>query len=465
MKSPIIINLTVLKDLAQTPPSGSKIFVWDLEVRGFGAWKSQMGRTTFVYQYRSPIDRRTRRATLGQLGELTIRQARDMSRDLASAVRNGIDPREEKLKAAEARRGDEALLLRNVVPIYYAQKELTAKVDGNVRRSLENDVLPVLGDMHIGRIPVTAVETMLIDLGKRSPSAARHAVAALKVVLNYAKRTKRIVTAVTDGMDTPKSNKRDRAFTPFETARYIEAVHDLGGKREAMLMTTFLLLRRINEVAQMSWEEVDQAEWVWLLPGPRTKNRQPQRLILPRQVVAILTGLHPDPKTRRGAVFSPNKTMRDIASKVWDMLDANLDRRLELHAAKSGNPRPSFAHYTIHDGRTTAATFLQKKPLSFPPHIIEAALNHATQEHGVKAVYQLHRYADEVGDMLQSWADYVDGLMASDDAWPGGRSLPFIEIDEREARAMNLRTGWTERTKLAKRSASEPSGAKKRKAS
>jgi len=220
LKSPITINLTILKDLEQTPPSGSKIFVWDLEVRGFGAWKSQMGRTTFVYQYRSPIDRRTRRATLGQLGELTIRQARDMSRDLASAVRNGIDPREEKLKAVEARRADEALLLRNVVPIYYAQKELTAPVDGNVRRSLENDILPVLGDMHIGRIPATAVETMLIDLGKRSPSAARHAVAALKVVLNYAKRTKRIVTAVTDGTLLLQDRNRADRRRPAEAGRF-----------------------------------------------------------------------------------------------------------------------------------------------------------------------------------------------------------------------------------------------------
>ncbi|MEH3036175.1 MAG: integrase family protein [Sphingomonas adhaesiva] len=465
MKTPLIINLSILKNLERTPPSGSKAFTWDLEVRGFGAWKNQMGRITFVYQYRSPLDRRTRRVTLGQLGELTIRQARDMSRDLASAVRKGIDPREEKRAVADARKQDETLLLRNVVPIYYAQKELKAPVDRNVRRSLENDILPALGDMHIGRIPVTAVESMLIDLAKRSPSAARHALASLKVVLNYAKRTKRIVTAVTDGMETPKSNKRERAFSPFEIARFLEAVHDLGGKREAMLTTIFLLLRRVNEVAQMTWEEVDQVEWAWRLPGPRSKNRQPQRLILPRQVVAIITSLHPDPKTRRGAIFSPNKSMRDISSKVWDMLDANLDRRLELHEAKSGKPRPAFAHYTLHDGRTTAATLLQKKPLSFPPHIIEAALNHATQEHGIKAVYQLHRYADEVGDMLQRWADYVDGVMAAADTWPGGRALPFIEIDEREARATNLRADWTKRKLLAKRSAREPSGAKKRSSS
>jgi integrase len=424
-----------------------------------------MGRTTFVYQYRSPLDGRTRRVTLGQLGELTIRQARDMSRDLASAVRKGIDPREEKRAAADARKNDETLLLRNVVPIYYAQKELKAPVDRNVRRSLENDILPALGDMHIGRIPVTAVESMLIDLAKRSPSAARHALAGLKVVLNYAKRTKRIVTAVTDGMETPKSNQRTRAFSPFEVARYLEAVHDLGGKREAMLTTIFLLLRRVNEVAQMTWEEVDQPKWVWLLPGRRTKNGQPQRLILPRQVVAILTGLHPDPKTRRGAIFSPNKTMRDISSKVWDMLDANLDRRLELHAAQTGSPRPAFAHYTLHDGRTTAATLLQQKPLSFLPHVIEAALNHATQEHGIKAVYQQHRYADEVGDMLQRWADHVDGLMAADDVWCGGRELPFIELDERERRATHMRTGWKERTVLAKRSIEYASGKNRRKTS
>ena len=72
MHSIVISKRTLDKRLVETRPSGSQRFIWDLETPGFGAWKNQNGRVAFVYQYRSPIDNRVRRITLGKLGELTV---------------------------------------------------------------------------------------------------------------------------------------------------------------------------------------------------------------------------------------------------------------------------------------------------------------------------------------------------------------------------------------------------------
>lgn len=442
------------KELEPSEPSGSKQFLWDLQVRGFGAWKSSKLLVTFVYQFRSPIDNRTRRTTLGQLGEISVQQARDLARDLASKVRHGIDPVEEKRQERTARIAEDALKLRNYVPVFYETRGKEKPLARQLQQSLEQDVLPALGDMQMARITSAQVLDLGTKLEKRSPTAKRRGIEVLKLVLNAAKRAELITRAATDTVPTPKSGVRDRAFSRFEIARYLEAVHDLGTHRAAILTVLFLLLRRVNEVAKMVWEEVDQQTWTWTLRGPRSKNRKPQILMLPRQVVAILQATQPDPKTRRGFVFSVRPKGKDISNKVWDMLDANLDRRLDLHAAAVNAPRPDFEHYTIHDGRTSAASMLQKKPLSIPPHIIEAALNHMSQESGLKPVYQTHRYAEEVGEMLQRWADLVDEIMLEQDAWLGGRDLPPLGVDEREQRATNLRQNWTERKKIARRSSS-----------
>lgn len=45
------------------------VFVWDSEVRGFGARVKPSGTKTFVIQYRN-AERRTRRFVIGQFGVL-----------------------------------------------------------------------------------------------------------------------------------------------------------------------------------------------------------------------------------------------------------------------------------------------------------------------------------------------------------------------------------------------------------
>jgi integrase len=81
------------------------------------------------------------------------------------------------------------------------------------------------------------------------------------------------------------------------------------------------------------------------------------------------------------------------------------DAKIRLDAASG------VTGWTLHDLRRTAATGMAQ--LGVQPHVIEAALNHASGESkkGVAGIYNRSRYADEVRKALQAWADHVDGLV------------------------------------------------------
>lgn len=456
------INKSNTENMPRSSAGGSKIFHWDLTMPGFGVYTNHAGRATFVYQYRLRGGGKPRRITIGTLGQLTVQEARDIARGFAVQVVQGIDPVEARRETERARKKEALKTLSAFVPMFMDIRDSAGKpLDANLTRALLKDVLPRLGSRHMEKIEREEIEQMLIEMRNKSASAARRFIEVLKLVLNQARRSGVIKDVVTDRIPTPKSGRRDRAFNRFELARYLEALHDVGGAHGDALLIVLLLARRLLEVFNIKWQEIDQTTWTWTLPAPRTKSRRPQVLTLPHQVVAIFMRQCPDPKLRTGFVFGNASTDEERRQGIWiehkivDAIDANLDRRLELHVRASGAPRPPLEHFNVHDGRTTVATLMQQKPLSIPPEHIEALLHHSRPDGQLKGVYQTYRYVEEVGEALQKWCDHVDTLMQAPDAWPGGRDLPKMDVAERQSRALNLRKDWTEgRTKVAKRSKS-----------
>ena len=63
---------------------------------------------------------------------------------------------------------------------------------------------------------------------------------------------------------------------------------------------------------------------------------------------------------------------------------------------------------TIHDLRRTGATLLTEK--GFNQDVIEKALAH--EREGIRSVYIIAEYEAQRREMLQFWADYVEGLLS-----------------------------------------------------
>ena len=59
-------------------PAGKEVFLWDMQLSGFGVRVKPRGTRTYLVQYRNQHGR-TRRLALGQHGVLTCEQARKLA--------------------------------------------------------------------------------------------------------------------------------------------------------------------------------------------------------------------------------------------------------------------------------------------------------------------------------------------------------------------------------------------------
>lgn len=68
-----------------------------------------------------------------------------------------------------------------------------------------------------------------------------------------------------------------------------------------------------------------------------------------------------------------------------------------------------FEPFTVHDLRRTASTLLHET--GYNSDWIEKCLAH--EQRGVRAVYNKAEYAEQRREMLQAWADMVDGWIVN----------------------------------------------------
>ncbi len=153
----------------------------------------------------------------------------------------------------------------------------------------------------------------------------------------------------------------------------------------------------------MRWEEFSEDAREWLIPGARTKNKQPHLLPLCELARSILL----DIKARgidSELVFTTNgRTPVSGFSKAKKRIDNYIAERPESVGV--------VAPWTFHDLRRTTATGCQR--LGIPIDHTEALINHTGRRRGIVAVYQLYDYRLEKAVAGQRWAEKVISLVGS----------------------------------------------------
>ena len=132
------------------------------------------------------------------------------------------------------------------------------------------------------------------------------------------------------------------------------------------------------------------------------KMGEPHLVPLSTQAVAVLRELEPLTGSGRYVFPSLRTPSRPISENT---LGAAL-RRLGY----------STEEMTAHGFRATASTLLNEQ--GFPPDVIELQLAHA-ERNKVRAAYNRAQRVTERRNMMQAWANYLDGLKK------GGNVVPL----------------------------------------
>jgi integrase len=400
------------------PPGKSEAIFFDDDMPGFGLRLRKGGSASWIAQYR--IGAKQARVTLGKLAILDADEARREAKKVLAKAGLGVD-HQSKRRAREAKA---AVTFGAVADMYLKQsveKTQRPKTQAERRRHLERDWKPFRGRPveQIAKRDVTARLQVIAE--QHGPIASNRARGTLSAFYAWAiaqglAETNPVLGTVAVGTE----RVRDRVLTIAEVREVWRAA---GEDDHAQILRLLLLTgQRRNEVAGMSWPELDLDAGMWTIPRERSKNDRPHDAPLSEPAAAILLTLRSkwdaldeaDPRRKRALLFGTGVGAFSGWSKCKERLDARIargraERRLGRPLAKGEQPEPSdrLAPWTLHDLRRTVVTGMNE--LGIAPHVVEAVVNHVSgrAKAGVAGIYNRATYAPEKRAALARWAEHL----------------------------------------------------------
>ena len=376
------------------PQGKSEMIVFDEALPGFGLRIRSGGKRSWIAQYR--LGSKQRRVTIGTVETLDADEARRRARSALSKVHLGTDPQLEKAEA----RAQAAVTLGSVVDSYlsgYASTRLKPRTFAEMERYLRSHwaSLSKLPIRRVERADVAArLGSIAVENGRFASNRARAALGSL-----YAWAIAEGLTDANPVVGTRKAVdeiRRDRVLTDEE----LRLIWRQAGEGDYGAIVRLLILtgQRREEIAAMTWEEVDFERATWRIGGERTKNARAHEVTLAQPAMKILGARHRS--DGRALVFGSHGPFSG-----WSKAKASLDARM---SAALGGCAP--ASWRLHDIRRTVATRLSD--LGVLPHVVEAVLNHVSgHKAGVAGIYNRSSYAAEKRDALTLWGDHVTALV------------------------------------------------------
>ena len=368
---------------------------WEFDAGCTGLSIRLQGRKrTWVVWYHAPSGPR-RKVTIGDVAAVRLREARQQATHIVQAARDGQDVGAQRTAAREAARARAADTLGRLVAIYlerYAKPNQRPRTLAESTRYLQRYWAPLHGrpvDSVTRRDVAEQIERIRVEHGA---TAANHARVYLSGCYAWAMRQGFAEHNPTIGTEPPvKLVKRDRVLAPTELAAVWRACGDDDFGRIVRLL--LLLGQRRQEIAGMSWSEIDAERKLWVIPSSRTKNSREHEVPLPGQAIALL----PDRRPGRDLVFGRS----DGAFSGFSRAKASLDKAAGL-----------LTPWRLHDLRRSTSTYLHEIGIS--SETVDAVLNHARP--GVQGVYNHSKLREPKRAALQRYAAWIERLLNGEQA-------------------------------------------------
>lgn len=341
---------------------------------------------------------------LGVYPDVGAAKAREKVREAKELLADNIDPSIHKKQAKLLR---EKSTFKPIAEEWYqkAKGKWSNIYSKKVWKTIEADVLPYLSDMPINDIKtrdVLHVVRLIEDRG--ALDIAGRVKQRISAIFRYAIQTGYAefnpVDALKDVIKTRKVEHR-KALKQEQLPVYLNALDDYQGyllTRYALQLITYTFVRP-GEIRSAEWKDIDLKKAIWRIPAEKMKMNEEHIVPLAKQAITLLEKI----KALTGKydlVFTGSHDYRKPMSE--NTLTYAIRKRLGFDA-------------TAHGFRATASTILNES--GYRVDVIERQLAHG-ERNKVRAAYNRSQYLAERTDMMQWYADYLDGLKSGADVVP-----------------------------------------------
>ncbi len=348
---------------------------------------------------------------LGVYPAVSLKQARE-GRDKAKAqLAQGIDPSTAKQDAKHAEKLAVANTYETVAREFHALKAVgwSEAHTGKWLRMNELYLFPILGSKAIASLKAKDVLNALRKVeAKGILSTAQDLQQMAGQVFRYAVQTGRIEqNPVQDlkGALKPHVQKHFAAVVdPTAVGGLLRSIDSYTGSPVtlAALKLSALFFQRPGNIRAMKWEWIDFEKSMLTIPALDMKrtlngkvNGKAHQIPLARQAVAILKALQPLTMRSEYVFPSVRTASRPMSENTVNAALKRMDYTTDQHVA--------------HGFRAMARTMMAEQMTGIDPEMVEAQLGHG-KNGPLGSAYDRAEYMDKRKDMMQRWADYLDGL-------------------------------------------------------
>jgi len=338
----------------------------------------------------------------GSYPAVSLAEARRKRDAIRLEIESGNDPAQQKKLdkiAAETQARTTFKLVAEEFLEDAAQRDL-APATMRKKRWYLMDLASPLHERPIGEIKPPEVLYLLKSIEKSGRrETAKKMRGALSGVFRLAILTLRAETdptaAIKGALVPPRVTSRAAITDEGLFGALLRDFEDFTGYRIIVDAMKFqiLTMTRPGEVRGARKQEFDLENRVWEIPAERMKMRRPHRIPLSNQALEIVRDNWPE---------------IDVVELLFPSLISNR-KWLSENAFNSALRRMGYEKHVVtsHGFRATASTILNNR--QFDPEVIEAALAHQDTNQ-VRRVYNRATYWDQRVELMQEWANLVDGF-------------------------------------------------------
>jgi integrase len=342
-----------------------------------------------------------KRLAFGVYPEVSLKTARERRTEARAILDRGDDPAAVK-REAQAKTEREAAVTFEAVAREWIGHQSAGWAPGTlaaIRTSLETEVFPSLGARPMAHVRPRDVMPIVKGIEARGAGeTAGRVLARIKAVFRYAVVHERIesnpmLDLKPSELLKPRQAKHRAAMADKELPAFLAILDAYEADPTTLAAMRLLMLTAVRpgELRGACWAEIDTDAAVWRIPSERMKMKAPHVVPLSRQAVALLVAQRKLSSAGALVFPSPYYPGKPLSENTLNSALARMGYK---------------GSHTAHGFRSLFSTVANE--CGHDPDVIERQLAHV-ERNEVRAAYHRSEYLTHRAELMQWWADYLDG--------------------------------------------------------